>query len=558
MATAGSLERPSAERRDFDPFRSTWRLLTNVKFAMILVATAALVGMIGVVIPQLPAEMKGNPAAQSAWYALRVADFGRFARPMDRAGLFDVYHQWWFYALWGVIITSVTVCTVSRIRPTVRSIHLPPREVSEAYFETAHHRASFALPGDVASLENALRRRRYRVERVRQSGGQVYLFAERYGWSQYGTFVSHLALIMVLVGGLLTTMAGFDRTLALAETSGAAPVFDTPGRDQIFIGMQDAVRRIDAGGNIVDFRSFLELRRGDEVVQCVATVNDPCNAFGYRFHQAAFFADLARIEITGPDDRLLYADVLDFNANQTPAPFLTVTRDGVPVFEQPLPQLGSEDTLATSLLAFTARNGVDISIPVAWQNVDGQMVVYLDDGVGGLQAVRAGESTAILAGVFEVQFDGVAAIPAIEFRDLPGALGGIVTVQMPPQADGSHLLVLDGVDTAGPLFLAAGDAATTTTGHTYRFVGQVDGAGINIKRDPGDTFIFIAVILALIGLAMTFYLPRRRLWARVRDGRADLAGIAERTTRLSRELRIMGAELGSTDALLPEDHEERW
>ena len=557
MATAGSIEQPAARDRGLDPFRSTWRLLTNVKFALVLVATAALVGMIGVVIPQLPAEMKGNPAAQSAWFALREQDFGGFTRPMDRLGLFDVYHQWWFYALWGVIITSVTVCTVSRIRPTVRSIHRPQRNVPNSYFQSAHHRASFNLPGDVEQLETALRRRHYRVERLSHSAAETRLFAERYPWSQYGTFVSHLALIMVLVGGLLTTMAGFDRTLALAETSGAAPVFDTPGSGQIFIGMEDAVRRIDADGNIVDFRSFLELRRGDEVVNCVATVNDPCEAFGYRFHQAAFFADLARIEITGPDGRLLYADVLDFNAGQTPAPFVTVTREGVPVFEQAVPQLASEGDLATSVLTFAARSGVEVSFPVAWQNANGRMILYVDDGVSGLQALEAGEGAAILAGAYELRFDGVAAVPAIDFRDMPGATGYVVTVQMPEVEGGEHQLVLAGVDDV-PLVLAPGQAATTSTGYTYRFIGQLDGAGINVKRDPGDTFIFIAVILALIGLAMTFYVPRRRLWARIQDGRVEIAGIAERTTRLGRELRLIGAELGSKDALLPEDEEERW
>ena len=559
MATAGSLER-QAGWRDFDPFRSTWRLLTNVKFAMVLVATAALVGMIGVVIPQLPGEMKGNPAAQSAWFALRQQDFGSFTRPMDRLGLFDVYHQWWFYALWGVIITSVTVCTVSRIRPTVRSIHRPPREVSDSYFSTAHHRAAFDLPGEVASLESALRRRHYRVELVRESTGETYLFAERFGWSQYGTFVSHLALIMVLVGGLLTTMAGFNKTLALAETSGAAPIFDTPGSGQIFVGMQNAVRREDAEGNIVDFRSFLEVRRGDEVVDCVATVNDPCTAFGYRFHQAAFYDDLARIEITGPDGRLLYADVLDFNGEKTPAPFITVLRGGTTVFAQAVPQLGSQGGLASSLLAFSDPNGLDVSLPIAWQNTEGTATLYLDDGVSGdqLQQIPAGSSATIFGGAYEVRFDGFEAVPAITFQDMPGATGSGVTVQMPEERDGSHFLVLDGVDESGPLLLSPGESATTATGYTYHFIGQLEGAGINIKRDPGDTFIFIAVILALIGLATTFYIPRRRLWARIRNGRAEIAGIAERTTRFGRELRLMGQELGSKDALLPEDEEERW
>ena len=50
-------------------------------------------------------------------------------------------------------------------------------------------------------------------------------------------------------------------------------------------------------------------------------------------------------------------------------------------------------------------------------------------------------------------------------------------------------------------------------------------------------------------LAITFYVPRRRLWVKVTESRTYMAGIAEKTTRLGRELRLMGAELGSRDAL---------
>ena len=563
MAATRTVQRSAGLGR-LDPLRALWRLLTNVKFAMLLVATAAAVGMLGVLIPQLPAEMRGNPAAQSAWFALQRDDYGSFAEPMRRWGLFDIYRQWWFFALWGVIIASVTVCTVSRIRPTLRSIHRPQRQVPDSYFQAAQHRASFEVESP-AGLEAALRRRHYRVERIKRSRGATYLFAERFGWSQYGTFVSHLALIMLLVGGLLTVMAGFDRTLALAEDSGAAPLFDTPGRDQIFVGMDDAVRGIDGDGNIVDFRSFLEIRRGDETVTCVATVNDPCTAFGYRFHQAAFFNDLARIEIRGPDGRLLYADILDFNAEVAAAPFLRVTdADGAALFAEVTPQLGTDGALALSRLAFpgVAGGGLDetVQVPVAWSIGDGEATVYVGDGFGELQPLQPGESATLFSGsdfAFEVLFEGMAGVPAIEIADMPGARGALVVVQMPEGAGRRPYLLLDGVDDE-PLLLAPGSEATTASGYSYRFVGRADGAGINVKRDPGDTFIFIAVVVALAGLAMTFYIPRRRLWARISGDRVQLAGIAGRATRLDRELRRLGTELGARDSGAAVDTEERW
>jgi cytochrome c biogenesis protein len=128
---------------------------------------------------------------------------------------------------------------------------------------------------------------------------------------------------------------------------------------------------------------------------------------------------------------------------------------------------------------------------------------------------------------------------------------------MPEGAGRRPYLLLDGVDDE-PLLLAPGSEATTASGYSYRFVGRADGAGINVKRDPGDTFIFIAVVLALAGLAMTFYIPRRRLWARISGDRVQLAGIAGRATRLDRELRRLGTELGARDSGAAVDTEERW
>jgi cytochrome c biogenesis protein len=104
--------------------------------------------------------------------------------------------------------------------------------------------------------------------------------------------------------------------------------------------------------------------------------------------------------------------------------------------------------------------------------------------------------------------------------------------------------------------LTQGNAVTAQNGYSYRFDGQVEASGVSVKRDPGSTFIWVAVGMAMAGLAITFYVPRRRLWVKITEGRTLMAGVAERTTRFSRELRLMGAELGAKDALQPGDIEE--
>jgi cytochrome c biogenesis protein len=56
------------------------------------------------------------------------------------------------------------------------------------------------------------------------------------------------------------------------------------------------------------------------------------------------------------------------------------------------------------------------------------------------------------------------------------------------------------------------------------------------KRDPGQVIVWAAFLALIVGLAITFYLPRRRIWARLgRDGRLDIVGRADRHVDFDRE-----------------------
>ena len=54
------------------------------------------------------------------------------------------------------------------------------------------------------------------------------------------------------------------------------------------------------------------------------------------------------------------------------------------------------------------------------------------------------------------------------------------------------------------------------------------------KRDPGQGIIWTAFAALITGLAITFYLPRRRVWARFRpDGHLPLIGRVDRTVEFA-------------------------
>jgi len=78
----------------------------------------------------------------------------------------------------------------------------------------------------------------------------------------------------------------------------------------------------------------------------------------------------------------------------------------------------------------------------------------------------------------------------------------------------------------------------------YVFEGRREFAGIEVRKDPGANFIWAGAGLLMLGLLVTFYVPRLRLWGRVRDDEAVVASLAERSGIFHDEGRRLVKELG--------------
>jgi hypothetical protein len=111
--------------------------------------------------------------------------------------------------------------------------------------------------------------------------------------------------------------------------------------------------------------------------------------------------------------------------------------------------------------------------------------------------------------------------------------------------DGRALTVLSETPEGEPYLTIIGAAGQALTllpdepvqvgGREFVFEGRREFAGIEVRKDPGATFIWIAAGLLLAGLLATFYVPRLRLWARIRGGETVLASLAERRGVFQRE-----------------------
>jgi cytochrome c biogenesis protein len=525
----------------FDPFRDLWRLLTSVRFALIIIAFLALAGLAGVLIPQIPVGVRGNPAAVDLWLDSQEGKFGGLTEPMHRLGLFQVFESRWFMGALALLVASVTVCTVNRFPSIWRSITRPQERVPDSYFERANHRYVSEKAIEPSALATTLRRQRYSVRTFRE-GGVTYLFADRFAWAQLATFVSHLALILFLVGGLVSKLGGFETSLLVAEGR-TAPVFGVGDPRQMQVYVDDAIGTFDDAGNPLDYRTHLVVYQGGrEVARGTTTVNGPFEYGGYRFHQAAYLGDGAALRVRDVSTgNTIYDEVLPLD-QRTPAPLVTVRDENGGV-------LLSDIIVSTDF--FEPASGTLVTLPgrdtLVWIGIKPtasedawELVVYepRDPEAGIKLVVPEGESAS--AKGMEFDFQSVVGLPTRTEEGIPGGEEGTV-VQMSLDPEGEPYLTLLGVSPDQAVVLRP-DQPFVLGEREYTFEGRREFSGITVKRDPGTKFIWVAAGLLLLGLALTFYVPRRRLWAKITRDRTHFAGLGERTASFEKEMKEIAGD----------------
>lgn len=517
-----------------------WRLLASAQFAVALIGFLAIAGLLAVVLPQMPDTVRNNPAAVDAWLVGKEGSYGVFTETFHRLGLFTVVYSWWFLTGLGLLALSVVVYSADRFVLTWRNVTQPLERVPDSFFDRAANRVVLETPAaGSAPLERVLRRHRFRV-RAATADGATYLFADRFAWAQLGGFASHLAVILLLGGGLVSHFRGFEQDLFIAEGT-TSPVFAVSHPDQMLVELQDAVAAFDAEGSPTDFRSELVIYQdGREVKRGVATVNDPLAYNGYRFHQAGYVGDGAALRVTdAASGDTIYSEVLALD-QPAAAPRVLVRNAGGAVL--------LDDTIVPTDLVEGAL-GTLVSVPGSgrsfWVGIvqaeedDWRMAVY-DPSATDVRFVL-GEGESQTADGLEWTFSQAVALPAVLTDGIPGdGDTGLVMMARSPEG-GPYLTVLGPVD--GRALTLYPDEPVRIGDREYVFDGRREFAGIEVRKDPGVNFIWAGVGLLLAGLLVTFYIPRLRLWARVGGNETVLASLAERSGVFRSEARRITREL---------------
>jgi cytochrome c biogenesis protein len=119
-----------------------------------------------------------------------------------------------------------------------------------------------------------------------------------------------------------------------------------------------------------------------------------------------------------------------------------------------------------------------------------------------------------------------------------GANGAGTLIVLPYAVTGTRPDGTPAIVEGFPAAISAGESSDMEgLGLTVSLRGVSSYSLLIAKRDPGAPLVWLAFAALITGLAVTFYFPRRQVWARIGpDGRVDLAGRADRHAEFEDEL----------------------
>ena len=270
---------------DLSAVDQIWKSFASVKLTIILLLTMAATSIIGTLIPQ-------NEAPEAY-----LKTFGEVLyRILSLLGLFDMFHSWWFRALILLLVVNIIVCSIDRLKATWKIIFTRSPRFNVARFRRFNSKAEYNHNGAAALLKDRylpVISRRFRYHRTEDTDKGFAIYAEKGRLTRLGVYVVHLSVVVLLIGGLIGSIFGYEGFINLAPGDSARTIRLRHNNQVLPLGFEircdDFNVEFYDNGAPKEFRSSLSiLKEGKVVEQKDIIVNDPLRYEGINFFQASY------------------------------------------------------------------------------------------------------------------------------------------------------------------------------------------------------------------------------------------------------------------------------
>jgi cytochrome c biogenesis protein len=261
------------------------KTLSNLRTGVILLISVGLAAALGTFILQRPAT---DPDKLTRAYSPATLLW------LDRLGLTDVFHAWWFLTLLGLVSLSIVLVSIDRFPGAWRFYARPYRKTDSHFRSALPNKIELPISNSEDGLnaaERGLKKSGWPVERIADRN-EPSLYSERHRFSVMAVYLVHASLLLILAGGIIDGVFGFSGFMALqkGQTSNTIEL-RTGGTKQLPFAVKcnGAGQENYADGSPKRWWSKLAVvENGQDVATKEIVVNDPLIHNGLRFYQASF------------------------------------------------------------------------------------------------------------------------------------------------------------------------------------------------------------------------------------------------------------------------------
>ena len=355
-----------------------WGTFSSMKLGLALLGLIAVVAGIGTVVPQEAMDADKAQAVGGLWKML---------------GFTHLYSSLWFSLLLGLLCINLIVCSTKRVRSIyIRTFKLtPPSNLARV-----PQKNRLVVQGELVSLRESVQ------EVLIQKGFRFTLSDQPDQWSfiaikrrlgNWGSLITHLSFVVLVVGALLGSLLGF-KGYFMEGAGNTIPIQEievSKGKvtETFSVRVNSAEDRFLANGERDNWYTDMSiLEKGQEVARKTISVNHPLVYQGITFYQANF------------------ANGALFTAEMKGQKNPVVLRDrGASYYQAP----GTDLYLIASLTGSPS------------QKPDVQFQVFKGMGANPIQTgqIKTGE-TIDVQGTYKLTFEGLAGFTGLQVKKDPG------------------------------------------------------------------------------------------------------------------------------------------
>ena len=274
-------------------FSIIYDLFRSLKLTITLLILLALLSIIGTLIAQNASRMEYIQRYGVGLYEV-----------LNFFNLFDMYHSWWFSAILLLLVINLIACSVSRLPGIFSQISRGSGELEDRMLKALPYveKVQILNPANrEENIQSSLKKWFKSWGRI-ETEKAVNLYSEKGKYSRLGVPITHLSILIILVGGILGSLYGFRGHVEILEGETVSQIFlrtrdeERPKPIDFSVRCDDfKITYYDLPGrkekHVKEYTSIITvLENGKEVLKQTVQVNHPLHYKGLAFYQSNYGA----------------------------------------------------------------------------------------------------------------------------------------------------------------------------------------------------------------------------------------------------------------------------